>query len=804
MRIPYSWIKEWLPIDKSPHVVAEMLTMAGLEVDAIDEINLSSDKAIAVRVLEAEKHPDADKLRVAKVTDGSNQFQIVCGASNCKPGLVTALAPIGSTLTDAENKSFKIKKGKLRGIESFGMLCSPIELGLGEDAAGIIDLGDDVPIGTDLTTHFRDWSFEISLTPNLAHCASVQGVVRELSAIADQAYTEPQNLEIQENDSPIEKDVKVNILDREKCPRYACRLVRDVKVGPSPLWLKQKLEKSGIRSINNIVDATNYILLELGHPLHAFDWDRISNGEIIVRTANEDESFTTLDGKERKLNKEMLLICDAEKPVALAGVMGGQNSEVSDSTVNILLEAAYFQPTNIRRTSKKLNLITDSSKRFERGCDPNGVPKALDAVTALIQSIAGGEAAKGRVDNCEEKFQPKEIPCRVTRINQILGIHLGVGEVESTFKRLRFEYTWDGKDTFHVKVPTYRFDVFSEIDLIEEVARIYGYDNMPHTPSRYEKSDLPHAPIFLFEREVRRQALVQGLQELLTCDLLGPQTLDVLYKPFPSEESTVKVLNPTSIEQSILRQSLLPGLLQVVKYNHDHGNHAICGFEIGKVHFKKESNYKEQLVLGFVLTGKRQPHYWDDEDRDVDFFDLKGLIENILKGLGISKATFLPSQMENFHPGQQAHIQVGDVNLGTFGQVHPGIAQALDVPQKIFFGELSLTDLYQCRKDKTQMKQIPQFPGTERDWTVTLSTTTPIGDVVKALKSKASPLLESVEVLYLYRSEKLGPNRLNATFRFVYRDKKKTISQESADKVHFALIEKVGKEFQQEPIPMNS
>lgn len=531
--------------------------MAGLEVDAIDQYTLAADQLIAVRVLEAIKHPEADKLKIATVTDGSGTLQIVCGAPNCRAGIIAALAPVGTTLVDPEGKKLKIKRSKLKGVESQGMLCSANELGLGEDHSGILELDEAVQIGSDLCAAYRDAIFDISLTPNLAHCHSVLGVVRELSAALDLLYTPPKKNTIADGPSEIEKQVIVEVLDPQKCPRYACRLIKKVQVGPSPDWLRQKLEKCGIRSINTVVDATNYILLERGQPLHAFDFDRIHGDKIIVRSAEANELFETLDEKKHKLSSEALLICDGERPVALGGIMGGKNSEVSDQTQHVLLESAFFEPTVIRRTSKQLGIQTDSSKRFERGCDPNGVIEALNAAAALIQELAGGEIVSGIIDQASGDFSPRTIPCRVSRVNHILGIHLGVGEVEAIFKRLGFNYSWDGKDTFTIRAPTYRFDVKEEIDLVEEVARLYGYQNLPKEAGAYTHDSLPHASTYLFETEMRKLCLVLGLQEILTCDLIGPQLLNQLEVPYPSEIEPVIVKNPTSVDQSILRQSLL-------------------------------------------------------------------------------------------------------------------------------------------------------------------------------------------------------------------------------------------------------
>ena len=445
------------------------------------------------------------------------------------------------------------------------MLCSPQELLLGEDHDGIIEFPETTPLGTDLAAQYTDEIFDIALTPNLNHCANLQGVVRELSAFTGIPYNMPTSAFTEQSEKTIQEAVKVEIVDIEGCPRYSCRMIEGVKVGPSPKWLKDRVEQCGIRSINNVVDATNYVLLELGQPLHAFDFDKLSGATLRVRTANAGESLTTLDGKQQPLQPGMLLICDAEKPVALAGVMGGANSEVTDSTTTILIESACFAPSSIRRTSKALGLNTEASRRFERGSDPNGTTPALERVTALLQEVAGGRVLTGYYDVKQTQSQPRKIACRLSKINALIGHHFGVSEVENLFKRLEFQVEWDGKDTFQVTVPTYRVDISIEEDLIEEVARLYGYAKIEKREPYYQASKLPHAPIYVLEQEVRARMITEGLQEFLTCDLIGPSILDIVRDDTMIPEARVSVLNPTSIEQSILRQSLLPGLLQAVK-----------------------------------------------------------------------------------------------------------------------------------------------------------------------------------------------------------------------------------------------
>nr|MBA2727759.1 phenylalanine--tRNA ligase subunit beta [Parachlamydiaceae bacterium] len=479
---------------------------------------------------------------------------------------------------------------------------------------------------------FNDSIFEVSLTPNLGHCSSMLGIARELAAAKLGSVNLPK-IFINESSDATTSLIKVNVADAERCPRYACRIVQNVIIEPSPEWMQQRLTSAGIRPINNIVDITNYVALEVGQPLHAFDYDCLQGKELIIRTAFEGESINTLDNQLRQLTTEDLLICDngqlpnQSRPIALAGIMGGQETEVSDSTVNVLIESANFNPRAIRRTSRRLGLSTDASKRFERNVDPNGVLWALDRAAMLMEQIAKGKVLKA-ADLKKSDFPKLTVTCRSSRVNQLLGTLIGSGEMEDIFERLEFIHQWDGKDLFELQIPTYRADITGEIDIIEEIARIYGYDNITPVEPKYHGSELPHAAMYLFEKKARSHMLSRRLQEFLTCDLIGPTLLNVIKVNSMPADATIQVLNPTSIEQSILRTSLLPGLLQLVKYNHDHQNSHLAGFEIGRIHFKSNGNYKEQSMLGIVMAGDADLAHWSRKSSKLDFFDLKGIIES--------------------------------------------------------------------------------------------------------------------------------------------------------------------------------
>lgn len=791
MKLPLSWIKEFINPELSIEEISHVLTMAGLEVDSIENAPLPYTQVIVSKVLSTKPHPEADRLCIATVFDGSVENQVVCGAPNCRKGLVTAYAKVGAKLDLNSDKPFKIKKSKIRGVESMGMLCSEQELDLSEEAEGIIELPSDLAPGTSLEALYGDHILEISLTPNLGHCSSVLGVARELFAATEAPIHLPK-IEPKENPHDcIEDSVRIFVQNSEHCPRYACRLIKGVKIAPSPAHLRQRLERCGLRSVNNVVDITNLVLLEFGHPLHAFDFDKLSGQQIIVRDAQKQEKFQTLDGQIHSLNKEALLICDKEKPVALAGVMGGLNSEVSTTTQNILLESAYFQANNIRRTSKSLSLSTDASKRFERGTDPNNALIALDRAASLICEFAGGSCSKGIIDVHSSDFKRWKISCRHSRINALLGTQLSSDEVQSIFQKLDLKSSYDGKDTFSVEIPTYRNDLQREVDLIEEVVRVYGYNNVEIKAARYQTSTLPHTPLFSFERTVRSRSLAEGLQELLTCDLISPSQLKTILGKTVAPQAVVKVLNPTSVEQSILRPSLLPGLLQVVKHNLDHKNPSIHGFEIGKIHFKNEEQYAEQSTLALVSTGQSTPHHWSEKPEETDFFTLKGSLENQLSALNIQNYSFTPSDITNLHPGRQARIYIGEREAGYLGEVHPATLRKLGIHQRVFFAELSLHSLFISQKTDKKLKEIPIFPGSERDWTLPLKEGTPVDDLFAAIRQCQSKFLQEVTLLDIYRGQTTDPGAKNVTLRFFYQDKKKTISLKTVDLEHTRITEKV-------------
>ncbi len=802
MKILLSWLKEFIPVHLSVEEIAQRLTMAGLEVDGVEKSEPPFTDVVVAEVVSCQKHPDAEKLSLAIVSDGENTYQVVCGAPNCRQGIKTAFAKVGAKLPDGD-KVFKVKEAKIRGVESFGMLCSEKELNLSEEKEGIIEFGADKTVGESVGAHLSDVIFDISITPNLGHCLSVLGIARELSAITEIPML-PLLAQCSEGIEQTAQSIELSVESAEKCPKYCCRVLKGIKVGNSPFWLKQRLEAVGVRSINNVVDVTNYVMHALGHPLHAFDLDKIEGSKIIVRPAKEGESLLTLDGKERLLHPEDLVIADPNGALALAGVMGGMSSQVSTQTKDILIESAYFLPKWVRRTSKRHSLSGEASKRFERGTDPQRLHDALNLAAALIQMCAGGEVSAGILEQVEE-IKPRFVEMRVSYLNRLLGFQFSASEVENFFSRLHFEYTRKGGarkegDDLIVKVPSYRHDITQEVDLIEEVAKLYGFSHFTTGEVRFTPSNLAHDPLYLFEREVRSRLVGEGLQELLTCDLISPQEAASVMDPCSPEglqrgglpreglqaEAIVKVMNPTSLDQSVLRHTLLPALLRVAKYNWDRQVKNICGFEVGRIHFKEGNSYLEPSALGIIWTGEVRESHWGRKAEPVDFYDLKGVVENLLKSFGIEEVEFTPSQLSLFHPGRSATLSVGGARIGSLGQIHPAMMRKLDLPADLYYAEIILNDLIAFRKENYRYAPLPLYPSSERDWTVTLKQGESAALIFDAVKKVNSSLLEKMTLVDLYDDI----NR-KVTFRFVYRHEKKTLSQEQVDAEHGRLIEKI-------------
>ncbi len=789
MKIPFRWLKEYLPLTQSAKEVAEALTILGLEIETIDVIRPQFSGVLVGEILDVQTHPNADRLRIAHVSDGQEKLLIVCGAPNCRAGIKVALARIGAELPDQGDKKITIKKSSLRGIASCGMLCSAEELGIsGLHLDGeIVELSHSLDTGMDLATLYEETIFDISVTPNLGHTLSLLGVARELSAYFELPLKFPE-LPLENRRAPfIDHQFQIEVAAEKLCPQYACLFMQGVEVGPSPDWLRHRLEYAGQKSINNLVDICNYVMLERGQPLHCFDADKISMNHLIIKEAEEEESLLCLDGVEREIPRGTLLIADPTHSLAIAGVIGGLNSAVSRTTKKIYIEAARFSSSSIRKTSKALNLRTESSYRFERQIDPMGLHMALNRAAALIQELCPGASLSSVVQHGDFTPPCHTIPCRIRRLNAFLGLRLNDFEVTALFERLRFIVHPGEEGVLLVIPPSFRNDIQIEEDLFEEVARLYGYHHIPRNQTKQINSSLPEDPIYYFNQILRTHWIGSGLQEVITCPLIHPSKAEETAEHALGRDAWISLIEPNSMDWSLLRPSLLPGLLEVARFNQARGTKRLALFEMGKIYFKQKEKAIERPMTGILLQGDTTPYHFQPKPRAVDFFDLKGLIENLFLTLKLPQPDFSPSHLHSFHPFRQAEILMQEVRVGALGEIHPHLLLRGDLHTPAYFAELDLLPLLHNLPQGLRCHGIPLFPGSQRDWTITLPLHLPIGLLFSIIRHAASPFLEKSTLIDLYQSPEIGPDHKNVTLRFDYLDRTRTIDQKIVDQTHAEL-----------------
>ena len=790
MKVTYNWLREFVDFEMDPKGLADLLTMLGLEVEGMESLGNGMDQVVVAVVEEKAQHPNADKLSLCKVNSGKEILSIVCGAQNFKTGDKVALALIGTVLPG----DFKIKRSKIRGIESFGMLCSEKELGLAEDSEGIMILPQDAPLGIPLfeALGLKDTIFEIGLTPNRADCLSVIGVAREIAAKLGKKVKYPGH-DVIESEKSISEITSVEIDDPDLCPRYAARYIADCTIGPSPGWLVNRLNAVGVRSINNVVDITNYVLMEYGHPLHAFDFGFLSEGKIVVRRAADGEIFRSLDGQDRKLNASDLTIRDGEKAVALAGIMGGENSEISVNTKNILLESAYFNPVAIRRTAKRLTLHTEASHRFERGADINILIRALDRAASLIGEIAGGKVANGIIDVFPGKSELVTIRFRQEKANKILGIDLPLDEIIKIFTNLEFKCEIKESGVLNVSVPSFRVDLEREIDLIEELARVVGYEKITATmPNIRIFSDRPTVHQRL-ENKVKSLLIAHGLSEVINYSFISPVSFDkILLDENDHRRNTVKILNPLTEEQTVLRTTLLPGLLGTVERNCSFRNMNLQIFEMRRVYLPQEDNElpDEPLYISAYLTGKRYSESWNQPVEEVDFYDVKGIVENIFDGLGICGVTLSNNAPDSFyHPGKACTISLGDVILGSMGEIHPTVLENYYLERPGYYFELDFEKLVAASSEKVTAITPSRFPDTFRDIAMLVKDETEAATVLETVAGTKIRELEGVELFDLYKGANIPPGEKSLAVRVRYRSYEKTLTDDEINAMHKRVID---------------
>lgn len=784
MKLSYNWLKEYINIDYPPEELAAKLTAAGIEVEEIIT-NIPDFSGVVVgKVLETKKHENADKLSVCQVTDGKDTYQVICGAPNVAAGQTVPFARTGAVLVG----EFKIKKAKIRGVESYGMICSKEELGLEKSSAGIWSLENiDCELGTDFheyLTREQDYIFDLAITPNRPDCLSITGIARELSAITSRNLHMP-DIQCEESErSKAPEKVKIHIETQEGCPRYAARLIENVKVGKSPEWLKKRLESVGIRSINTIVDITNYVLMELGHPLHAFDLAEIRGNTIIVRDSKPAETFITLDEKSRTLPDKTVMICDADRPVAVGGIMGGLNSEVSENTNDVLLEAAYFKRERIAESSKKLGLSTEASQRFERGADPEGVIRALDRAAALMVQFSGGEIAEGIIDVYPNKQSRPDVPFRSERVNHVLGTSLPENQMKSILERLGFSIAEN-----KASVPSFRVDVHQEIDLIEEIARLVGYDNLPtrtFTRFPYERAGGTENDQLL--SHFREKMIELGLKEVLTNSMIRKDESKLFYV-----EDPVALVNPISDDMTVMRRGLIPGLMRSVSFNLNRNNHDLRFFEIGRVFASdKAKEFPDQpyRVAG-VLCGRRYRASWEKRTETVDFYDLKGLLETLIEKIFLDKIKFiLYDNHEYLEPEEAMRVLVDSQEIGHFGKIKKTILDRFDIEVPVYVFELVLNPLLQSLEERRHYEPVPKFPYVEKDMALVVDESVLSEEIRNYIIKIGGPLLKNVEVFDVFRGEKLPKGKKSVAFRMRFQSPQRTLSDDEVDEIFEKVIRK--------------
>ncbi|MBN2857525.1 MAG: phenylalanine--tRNA ligase subunit beta [Candidatus Delongbacteria bacterium] len=783
MKISAKWLKEYTDFEINSENVGETahkLAILGFETESIEHIKNDYANFAVGKVIECLKHPNADKLSLCKVDVGTEVLPIVCGAPNVAAGQTVPVA-----LEGAKVKDFVIKKTKIRGEESIGMICAEDELGLSDDHDGIMVLDDSLAAGTPLKELFgyEDHVLEFEVTSNRADALGYIGFAREFAYLTGSDLKIPE-FSLEESNEKASDSVKISILDEKACPRYCGRVIKNVKVKESPDWLKQRLTAVGLRPINNVVDITNFVMLETGHPLHAFDFNNVSGREIIVKKAAKDEKFTTLDEKEFELNESILMICDAEKSVALAGVMGGMNSGVTEGTKDVLLEVAYFNLADIRETVKLTNLHTDSSKRFERGIDPNDSEFVINRAAALINELAGGEVLSGIVDVYPEKIKEKSIELRLSRTDKVLGFQIDKEKIISSFNTIGLKTEVKNSDTLSVIVPTFRPDITREIDLIEEAVRLYGYDRIPEVTL----STISLEPDINAEETLLDRARVT-LKNLGLTETLSKSMVDGKFCA-PFVKKPVKIDHPLNEEMNHLRNSLLVSLLQTADKNIRRKNENIGIFEAGKIFFYDESAIVEKNSVAALLTGIKNFQSWNCPESKYDFYDIKGLAEAFLsdfcrKELGFSPGAASPY----FDKDSSVSVFLNDRLIGCFGELSEKTLKVFDIEQPVFCFEFDLENIeYISRSGEFKIRELSKYPKVIKDVSVLLEENDNAERVAEYIKKKAGSLLTSVTVVDLYKGEQVGENRKSYTFRMCFQSVERTLKDKEIEKLFGNIV----------------
>ena len=790
MKFSELWLREWVNPANSSEALSDQITMAGLEVDGVEPVAGAFHGVVVGEVVECGQHPNADKLRVTKVNVGGDRLlDIVCGAPNCRQGLKVAVATVGALLPG----DFKIKAAKLRGEPSEGMLCSFSELGISDDHSGIIELPADAPVGTDIREYLQldDNTIEISVTPNRADCLGIIGVARDVAVLNKLPLIEPEMAAVA---ATINDTLSISVEAAEACPRYLGRVVKGINVkAPTPLWMKEKLRRCGIRSIDAVVDVTNYVLLELGQPMHAFDLDRIDGG-IVVRLAQEGETLTLLDGNEAKLKADTLVIADHHKALAMGGIFGGEHSGVNDETRNVLLECAFFSPLSITGRARRHGLHTDASHRYERGVDPALQYKAMERATRLLIDLCGGEAGPV-IDVTSEAHLPKPatITLRRSKLDRLIGHHIEDALVGDILRRLGCEVT-DGQDEWTAVAPSWRFDMEIEEDLVEEVARVYGYNSIPDEPVQAGLVMGDHREADLSLKRVKTMLVDKGYQEVITYSFVDPKIQQLLH---PGEEHLI-LPSPISSEMSAMRLSLLTGLLNTVVYNQNRQQSRVRIFETG-LRFVPDTQadlgIRQDLMLAGAICGNRYEEHWDLARNSVDFYDLKGDLESVLDLTGkLSDIEFRAASNPALHPGQSAAVYLQGECIGFIGVVHPELERKLSLNGRTLVFEV----LWNKVADRVvpEAQEVSRFPANRRDIAVVVAENVPAADILGECKKVGANQVVGVNLFDVYRGKGVAEGYKSLAISLILQDTGRTLEEEEIAATVAKCVEALKERFQ--------
>lgn len=793
MKVSLNWLKELVEIDLNVDDLAHRLTMLGLEIESVERPGADISQVFIGRILDIQPHPDADKLVVCKTDVGQPEpLQIVCGAKNMAVGDRVPTAIVGATLPGG----FAIGKRKMRGVESQGMMCSARELGLGKDHDGLLILPKDMPVGADAIPllGLDDAVFEIEVTPNRGDWAGMIGVARELAAYFDRPLRKP-DASVSEAGADATTLSSITIEAPDLCRRYIGRVITDIKPSQTPVWMAQRLVSAGQRLVNPVVDITNYVLLETGHPLHAFDYDKLAKHRIVVRRARAGESIKTIDGEVRALRADMLVIADAHSPVAVAGVMGGLDSEVGESTQRILLESAWFEPASIRKTAKALAMNTEASQRFQRGADLDMALFAANRAARLIHEICHASVARGTLDEFPAPMAGRSVSLRFARTNALLGTNIDAREQCSILNQLHFRSAQQTESAASFEVPSWRHDVTREADLIEEVARLYGYENIPATVPRVRKTDTIFAPQEIATRKLRRQLVALGLTEIMSLTFSSIPEIRRANETIPDDQ-VVRLQNPLSETSCTMRASLIPNLLNVASLNIRRGVTQIKAFELGHVYIAQsgETLPNERARLGVVFSGMREEAHWSRQDCPVDIFDIKGILESIFDSLSVS-VNWVTLQEPVFSTGFSGGITLYGKVIARYGKVDASVLSKFDIENDVFLAEVDLDEILKIAPEPRMFEAPSTFPPSLRDIAILVDSAVPSQDLVIAAKNAGGNNLKNVTIFDIYTGKPIPDGKKSIALGLVFQSPEKTLTDKDTQKAWDNILKALEKEF---------